>query len=74
LRGCVSAGFWLITSWTWTHSKHFGTIWNVFIMNHGVAMQLYSIRHHYSKQTKIHPSFTYNFWHTSVLWPPLVKV
>ena len=36
-------------------------------MNHGVAMQLYSMRHHYSTWTNIYSLFTYNFWHNSVL-------
>jgi len=64
----------LMTSWIWICSKHYSTILNVFIMNHGVAKQLYSLRHHYSTQTNIYTLFTYNFWHTSVLWPSMGEI
>jgi len=40
----------LMTTWKGIRSKQYSTILNVFIMNHGVAMQLYSVSHHYSTQ------------------------
>lgn len=44
----------LKTSWTWTCSKHYSTILTIFIINHGVAMKLYSMRCHHSTWKKIY--------------------
>jgi len=64
----------LVTCRTWRHSKHYSTILNVFIMKHRVAAHLYSITHHYSTQTNTYPLCTYNFRHTSVLWPSMEEI